>query len=603
MINVNLNRIKEEIQSLHEGDDQQLKVIFSEKSRILVEAPAGYGKTTTVISRLAYLLSIISVPYPKKILALTFSVNAALKIKRDVACKLPSLLGISNNPNFVATKLTITNYHGFCKNILKKYGYLLSGSLKKLDEITAIGDEEISKRADTKTVLSTGEALIISNLNDAIKNAHKIENEMIEIYNEIIIRKLLPIGKITHNAIILLTLELFSKHPEIVKFYRNYFTAIVVDEYQDTNIIAWKLLHSVIGEDTNLLFVGDSLQRIYGFIGAYPNIMEKSGRLYNMETISLDKNYRFRNNPEMLKLDNNIRQNAANFNSPNITEEAVLPYHFDEAQKDEAVWISRKVDSLLKEHPAAKITVLVKNRGENTKIIETEMNNMGIEYFYALYKDDDEEYIEFHKKCLEVFNSTLQKRNSLTRDMLIKFADEIKDIYKNSDSEISKSLISLLYALAERITIDYGCLDPDDRKLLLKDIFENRQLKQAMEYIPAKVMFGTIHSAKGLEWDYVLLADVEKFIMPFFNTCNYCGQKWFGIQDEKECRLNKKIDSVMENMLLEELCVFYVAITRARNQVYITSSRERFNTNGRQFRNSLLSCLPLLKGIKLFPED
>lgn len=86
------NVIREKLEELHKGDVQQLKVIFSESDRIVVEAPAGYGKTTTMVSRIAYLYAMGRISNPKKMLGLTFSMNAALKIKRDVAAKLPELL-------------------------------------------------------------------------------------------------------------------------------------------------------------------------------------------------------------------------------------------------------------------------------------------------------------------------------------------------------------------------------------------------------------------------------------------------------------------------------------------------------------------------------
>jgi DNA helicase-2/ATP-dependent DNA helicase PcrA len=124
--------IKDRISTLHKGDEQQLKVIFSECPRILVEAPAGYGKTMTMVSRIAYLYSTRKIPNPKKMLGLTFSVNAALKVKRDVASKLPGLLGSKDNPIVIGESITITNYHGFCKGILKKYGWLLCSFLKKI---------------------------------------------------------------------------------------------------------------------------------------------------------------------------------------------------------------------------------------------------------------------------------------------------------------------------------------------------------------------------------------------------------------------------------------------------------------------------------------
>ena len=111
-------------------------------------------------------------------------------------------------------------------------------------------------------------------MGNAIKEAHTPDLQTIRTYNAIVIRKLLPLNFITHNAVILFVLELFDRFPEVRKFYQSYYPLIVVDEFQDTNCIAWQLLESIIIRDrTQLVFLGDPLQRIYGFIGALPNIM------------------------------------------------------------------------------------------------------------------------------------------------------------------------------------------------------------------------------------------------------------------------------------------------------------------------------------------
>ena len=77
MHRAHLADIKEKISAQHEGDERQLQVIFSDSLRLIVEAPAGYGKTTTMISRIAYLFASGEISNPKRILGLTFSVNAA----------------------------------------------------------------------------------------------------------------------------------------------------------------------------------------------------------------------------------------------------------------------------------------------------------------------------------------------------------------------------------------------------------------------------------------------------------------------------------------------------------------------------------------------
>lgn len=157
--------IKRKLSDLHEGDEKQLAVIFSDSPRVIVEAPAGYGKTTTMISRIAYLFSIGGVPNPKRILGLTFSVNAALKVKREVAEKLPELLGTRNSPMVLGEKVTVTNYHGFCKGVLKKYGYLLTDALRRdINLFKAVRESEIDRRKELRIPLSTGESQLLKNV-------------------------------------------------------------------------------------------------------------------------------------------------------------------------------------------------------------------------------------------------------------------------------------------------------------------------------------------------------------------------------------------------------------------------------------------------------
>jgi len=124
---INIEAIKEKITNRHGSNEKQLEVIFSEDNKIIVEAPAGFGKTNTMVSKIAYMIASNQIPTPKKLLALTFSVNAAYKIKKDVLKEIPDLL---NNDNFkINDKLYVSNYHGFCRNILRKNGYILSETL------------------------------------------------------------------------------------------------------------------------------------------------------------------------------------------------------------------------------------------------------------------------------------------------------------------------------------------------------------------------------------------------------------------------------------------------------------------------------------------
>lgn len=595
---LDIELIKETISKQHEGDERQLSVIFSEQSRVIVEAPAGYGKTTTMISRIAYLFASGKIPNPKRILGLTFSVNAALKVKREISEKLPILMNVKNNPTLVSEKATVTNYHGFCKSVLKKYGYLLTDTLRKdINVFKAIGDNEISRYSEISSQISAAEQREINKIEEQIKAGVCPEIDDICSYNDLIAKHLLPMGYITHNAVILFTLELYDKCPEVRYFYHNYYPLIIVDEFQDTNSIAWELLKYLISEKTQLLFLGDPLQRIYGFIGALPNIMDIATEEYQMAHVTLNQNYRFRNNKEMLKLDANIRFNAQNeFKSRILTDIAELSAFWGKTQEDEAKQVVDKMQGLLSDNVNTKIAILCRGRNQNSAVIENELAIRDIKYFYGMFTDEDRDYVSFHIKCQEIFISKYGKSKSITKKSLISFTESVKKVYESYQNKTISSLIALLEALVEKVTVDYAGLSQEEKYTLLMDIFENRQLKQAMEYVDANVIITTIHGAKGLEWEYVFLPDIERWIFPNFYTCKDCSNKFLNPQDYR-CALPDIISADTMNALLDELSVFYVGVTRARKQVYVSASGIRYNNDGA--KSSVFSCLVNINGIKL----
>ncbi len=603
MTNATLAEIKEKISVQHEGDEKQLEVIFSDSLRLIVEAPAGYGKSTTMISRIAYLFASGGIPNPKRILGLTFSVNAALKVKREVAEKLPVLLGLQNSPVALGEKVTVTNYHGFCKGVLKKYGYLIADALRKdVNLFRAVGDGDIERQSSLKTVLSLDELEKLKAVEIAVKEARVPDAQTIHAYNEIVTKKLLPLEYITHNAVILLVLEMFDRFPEVKRFYQSYYPLIVVDEFQDTNCIAWRLLEAIIVEQSQLVFLGDPLQRIYGFIGALPDIMTMVADKYEMTKVVLSKNYRFRNNPEMLKLDKNIRENAASCFSATISNDDVakLPAFWGTTQQDEAQQIVAKVQSLMGDK-TNRIAILFRGRGKNAEMVETELTDKKVAYFYGMFTDEDAEYVEFHNKCHEMFIKRFGKSKSINKKALISFSDNVKKAYEVATGKTIDSLLRLLDALVEKVSIDYSDLLSEDKYNLLLDIFENRQLKQAMEYVDSQVILSTVHGAKGLEWDYVVLADVERWVFPGYYTCNDCPNK-FASTTNCRCSLPIPLSAGFRDIALDELSVFYVGITRARKQVFLSASSKRLDNFGNE-KSSIFSCLATINGIKLVKAD
>ena len=588
-----LTEIKDKISRIHEGDARQLEVIFSDENRVIVEAPAGFGKTTTMVSRIAYLYASGQIPNPKRILGLTFSVNAALKIKRDIAAKLPSLLGQGNNPVTLTDKMTITNYHGFCKSVLAKYGFLLSDLLRKnVNLYFAVGDDDITKYPDIVAHVSTSELKFMKDIDDSIKSSCMPSDVDIHKYNDIVLTKVLPREYITHNSVILFVIELFKKYEKIRFFYGNYYPLIIVDEFQDTNCIAWNLLETLITPNTKLLFLGDPLQRIYGFIGALPSLMEDAATRYSMKKLSLEKNYRFRNNEQMLLLDANIRLNAQSEFTKIPSKTATVPAYWGKSQIDEATQIVNKVTSLLVSNPNSKVALLLRGRN-GVEILEQVLRDENVDYFYGMFTDDDREYINYHNHCQRVLIKNLGKSKYVNSRSMRRFTKEVKDTYDAEDDRMAFSLNKLLDALIEKISVDYSDLQAEEKYDYLLDIFENRQLKQAMEYVDSPVILSTIHGAKGLEWDFVFIADLEIWGMPSHFICWDCPNKYDKTNNAK-CLFPDTSTTSFRESLLDELSVFYVATTRAREQVFFSASQSRANGKDGKY-----SCFVSMPGIKI----
>lgn len=592
-------QIENRIEVLHCGDEKQLEVIFSDAQRLLVEAPAGYGKTKTMISKIAYMLACNELPNPKKILALTFSVNAAYKIKKDVAEQLPSMICLKNfYPVKVNEKVYISNYHGFSRHILKLYGYLIHEKLRNIDILKSVDDSDVKTLYELNIGLDVTEAEEISYFNLAVKN---IDTEYIKAnwnkYVEKIKTKFLPNSLIPYNAILILAIELLSNYESISSFYQNYFPVIIVDEFQDTNILSWKLLKLLITDKSKIIFMGDSLQRIYGFIGAIPNLMARVEKALNMKRIELAKNYRFKDNPEMLLLDKNIRLNAENVMNPAITRNAKIPFVVKDNQEDEVNWVCNKIKELLRTDVNTKIAVLVKQRSNNVDMLISELQNQGIDYFFGLFKDDDPEYLYFHRVCAHELSEYLKNDigRRVSKAILDKMYIKIKEYFKDKRTATIESLLVLLKVFLDKIVDEYSFLSTEDKITFIRDTFENNVLKQHMENINKNVILSTIHGAKGLEWPYVIMPDMEQFVFPsYYSLCGMCNFDTRMVQGTKCILTNPK---KVEEKFLEELSVFYVGVTRARKQVFFSSSKERIDYQGNSKR-TYISCMLNRPGIE-----
>lgn len=598
-------KIKSKIVEIHGADERQLEIIFSEENRLMVEAPAGYGKTKTLVSKLAYMLATQKIAFPKKALVLTFSVNAALKAKIEISEQLPKMLETKRNSRTVDEKLKITNYHGFARSVLSKYGTLINSKLIEINDFKVISARDYKKYPDIKRAILYEESKLLVGFEDSINKEFNVLN--LEPYNNLILSKFVSNNYITHSALITLMLEIFKKHPGIMKMYQNLYPCLIIDEYQDTNILGKLVVESLISDTTNLLFLGDSLQRVYGFIGALPDIIEKSISNYSMKEIKMNKNYRFKDNPQMLCLDRNIRSysETLNGNNGNIVESAKVPFKCLDTQEHEGEWVAQKVKYFLEKYPEESIAILNKQRGNNSDVIEESLRKAGITYFYGMFTDSEEEYIEFHQVCLFVTNNVFRNEKKITKKLLNKFYKGVGDGYKSKRSKTIISLLKLLSIFIVRFEKETKGFPFDDKMNYLIDIFENRQLKQNMQYVECNVFLSTVHAAKGLEWDRVVLVDVEKEMYPFYQVCNEC--KKYNCYDEKCIKQWQYAEN--KSAYFEELSVLYVGVTRARKQVFLTASSLKKNNDwvaeqsGDINGKSYVSCMLSMPGIELVEDN
>lgn len=581
-------QIKKSIETIHLGDKEQLEFIFSTEKRVLVEAAAGYGKTKSMISKIAYLIATKQVPNPKKILALTFSVNAALKIKKDVIEQLPTILQTQAGKSIsISNRIHVSNYHGFCRHILKLYGYLLHENLKNIDSFVSIDDSSVANL--TSIGVDYNSAKFLSDFNTAVKGADKeFVKRGLNEYNQKVISEIIILDCIPYNSILSLTTYLFDKYPNVLSFYRNYFPVIIVDEFQDTNLLSFILIHKLISEKTKAYFVGDSLQRIYGFIGAVPNLMYAVEARYAMKKIEFKQNYRFRNNVQMLLLDRNIRENAKDLANPNIESNVKINFNRLETQQHESEYILQLIEKTQAENAESKIAILFRNghTNKNTQSVIRYFQEKGIDYFFALFTDEDENYIRFHKQSMKAFSTLIKSHKRVSKNLCRVLIKIIKENYKDElETPLINSLLQLLTVFTDRLFLDYIFLTDEDRITFLQETLENNALKQSVEFISSKIILSTIHAAKGLEWDFIIVPDSAQYSLP----------NWFGLCGDCAYKTNCDIDyQKYGTKFLEELSVFYVAVTRAKKDVYFSASKICIDNKARN-----ISCFLSLKGIEI----
>ena len=275
-------------------NENQLKAILKTQGAVMVIAGAGSGKTRVLTNRIAYLIAKKNV-LESNILAITFTNKAAKEMKE----RIYSLVGETSK------YIWINTFHSMCVRILRQHIDLL-GYNKNFTILDTSEQKSIIKNIVKELNLSEDSyqpnniLKIISNSKNSMISVNEMKAQarfgfmknVAEIY-EYYQKYLKKNSVLDFDDLMLKTIVLFEKHPEVLAIYQNKFEYIHVDEYQDTNVIQYKLIKMLSEIHKNICLVGDDDQSIYSWRGACSdNIINFEKDYEDVEVIFLDQNYR-----------------------------------------------------------------------------------------------------------------------------------------------------------------------------------------------------------------------------------------------------------------------------------------------------------------------
>lgn len=301
-------------------NDMQQMAVFHTEGPLLILAGAGSGKTRVLTHRIAYLMEEKHVS-PYNIMAITFTNKAAAEMRNRVN----KIVG------FGAEQVWVSTFHSACVRILRRYidriGYstdftiydtddqkrLMKNVIKNLNLDSKIYKENgmLNKISDFKNkLMTTGDVSSMAKRDFRMLNVSKIYDN----YQEALKNN----NALDFDDLIMKTVQLFTKCPEVLEGYQDRLRYIMVDEYQDTNAAQFAFVKLLAQKHQNLCVVGDDDQSIYKFRGAdITNILQFEKYFPNARVIKLEQNYR---------------------STKNILEAANAVIHNNEGRKDKTLW-------------------------------------------------------------------------------------------------------------------------------------------------------------------------------------------------------------------------------------------------------------------------
>jgi len=364
-------------------NDSQSNAVKHSGGPLLVLAGAGSGKTRIITERISYLINKHNVR-PYNILAVTFTNKAANEMKERVLRLVPN----------DARNLWIGTFHSTCLRILKREINKLDGFNR--DFIIYDDADQIKLIKDCMGRLNIGERLVSpksarSQIDSAKNKGYGPDDIELKDYDKHVLRiyslyeeELRKSNALDFGDLLHVTVKLFEKKPEVLQNYQNQFQHILVDEYQDTNHVQYKIVELLSRIHKNIFVVGDDNQSIYGWRGAdIKNILNFEKDYSDARTIKLERNYR--STKTILEVANKLILQNKNRHEKNLwTENATgdqINYYEARDEKDEAKRISSQIGIETKNggYSYKDIAVFFRTNTQS-RLIEEELLHKGIPY-------------------------------------------------------------------------------------------------------------------------------------------------------------------------------------------------------------------------------
>lgn len=365
-------------------NEKQREAALHQDGPLLILAGAGSGKTSTMTKRIAYLIKEKGIS-PYNILAVTFTNKAANEMKERVE----ALIGEN-------TRMWILTFHSTGLHILKRdgdrLGYgrdfviydpkdqatVVKGILKALNL-----DEKSFKPTDVLKVISDNKEQDISPKEFLEQNAHRYREKIIgQIYEEYV-KVLRKNNAMDFDDLICNAVKLLERNPDILESYRNRFKYIMVDEYQDTNYMQYRLVKMLAEVHNNICVVGDDDQCIYQWRGAdINNILDFEKDFKGTKVIKLEQNYRSHGNilaAAHSVVEKNLQRKSKKLWTDKDAGEKVN-YHRADNEKDEAAYIAQEISIQMARGRAYKDFAILYRINAQSRTFEEALNSRGIPY-------------------------------------------------------------------------------------------------------------------------------------------------------------------------------------------------------------------------------